>query len=693
MAKRQIRSAAVPTVADPPALDQGAAYFGPCEVVEFTRRTRAAEPAAAAGEERVVYDVVISSENPVLGSYYEQVLGHGEGEIDLRSAKGGLSLLIEHGGPSAPYRVDPDYHAGLVTEIRQDGKKLRGVVEFGSEPRAVRAEADFAKGVRPFISVGWLPGPNLQSVVTKRSGKPDLVRITGWRPAEVSIVSVPADFTARKGRSGPGIEGFPVITEGLAPVKEEPKMKRVRNAATGVIEVVSDDDARPVAVEATPEGGQRSAGEIQIDGNKRASQIVRICKQFGIEARSVEFIESNLSVPEVCDKILETRAAGTIQTQPAAEHLAPTIPGVDKKTARRFSVLRALRCAVSGKYEGFEGEIHTELEKSLPSNFERHGERSILVPMRLAELTDEDLFVRQTRALGSGIPDSGATLVTSTQGELIDLLRNATKCVKLGARTVPGLVGTIQFPKKTSGSSVRRMGENPPAGAAESSSKYGWVIGSPKTYIGNTICPRQLINLTSFDVEADMRQDLVADHGVAFDFDGIYGQGAANEPLGVYPDTNTQTQAMGGVPSWQKLIKMAGKVLTKNISDEDIGFMTTSLMAAELAVTTRGSTTVPPFIWEGPLQDGRIGPYKASSTNQMSATHSGRAKVGGTEHGLICGPWQNLLFLLWGVLELQVDTITLADKGQIKVLSFMMGDVVNQRPDGFVVSTGATVTA
>ncbi len=699
---RRIRTAAAPAIAEPEAPGTGVETFcGPCEVVEFTRRTRAAASAATEGtEERVVYDIVISSENPYWTFYGEEVLGHAEGEVDLSNARNGVSFLLEHGGPNFPH-VDPDMVLGLVTNIRLEGKKLRGAVEFLGTGRAVEIEVQFAQGKRPFISVGWKPSANYTTVVTRRTGKADLLRRSGWRVCEVSLVAVPADFTARKGRSGPGPEEYPVITEGDSPVKEEPKMKRVRHAATGVIETVSEDDPRPAAVEITaaaPEGGNRSETEVRVEGNKRAGQILRMCNRFGLQARAGEFIESGKSVAELLDTILETRSeGGEVETPPAAEHLKPTLKGATHKDARAFRLTRALHCAATGKYDGVEGNFHNALMKRF--GVQPRSEHSIFVPMRVAEMTDGEmeqrmeLDQRQIRALSSGgAGDSGAVLVTNTQGELIDLLRNAAMFTRLGARTVPGLVGTIQFPKKTVGSSVRRMGESPASGAAESSSKYGWVIGSPKTYIGNTVCPRQLINLTSFDVESDMRQDLIADHGVAFDFDMAYGQGAANEPLGVYPDTATQTQAMGGVPDWQKVIKMVGKVLTKNISSDSISFLTSCLMAAELAVKTRGATTVPPFIWEGDLTDGRIGAYRAASTNQILGTMSGRAKTGASEHGIICGPFRYLMFLLWGVLELQVDTITLADKGQIKVVSFLMGDTVNQRPEAFVVSTGATVT-
>lgn len=693
-----------------PASDKDAGLYWDdrLAVVEMVRHTRAAggEAPAAGATEEVSYDVVISTENPVMTPYGEQVLGHGEGEVDLRHARNGISLLLEHGGPNAPYRVDPDYHAGLITNLRVEGGKLKGLATFGSEPRAQRAEKDFAAGKRPFLSVGWIKGPKFDVVpVSVRGGKAERLKLVGWSPVEGSIISVPVDFNSRKGRGNTGW-----FTEGDAPIKEERSMRKVRNAETGAIEEAPDTDPRPNAVEVSAGGGQRSSTEVQTlarsesraETNQRASQIVKICGQFGVQTRAAEFIESDLTVADICDKILEGQNAGdgrTVRSQPAVEHLKPTIPGLTAKDASEWNYLRALRCATERKWDGAEGSVHNALQKKFGITL--RSEHSVLVPMRVAELTDgelnqrmeQDREPRQMRALGSGMTTGGATLVTSQQGEFIDLLRNDTVCMRLGAQSIPGLVGTIEFPKQTSDPTVNRMGENPASPGAPSSGAYDWVLGSPKTYIGVNVIPRQLINLTSFDVEANERNAMVAQHGIKLDRDGLYGGGAAHEPLGVYRNTDTQTLAMGGVPTYKKLIKMLAMAKKKNFTSSQLAFITTTLMEAELACTLKAAN-VHDFIWEdGDGDAGRIGRRPAVSSNQMSEEHSGRVPTGGSEHGLICGAFQNLKFLYWGVLEITVDQITLADKGQLKVVSFLMGDVVNVRPEGFVVATGATVTA
>ena len=71
-----------------------------------------------------------------------------------------------------------------------------------------------------------------------------------------------------------------------------------------------------------------------------------------------------------------------------------------------------------------------------------------------------------------------------------------------GARLYPGLQGVVYFNKKTGAPSVTWMEENPPSDAPQSEPAYGYVSLSPKTLIGQVQIPRQLLVMSSIDVEA-----------------------------------------------------------------------------------------------------------------------------------------------------------------------------------------------
>ena len=59
------------------------------------------------------------------------------------------------------------------------------------------------------------------------------------------------------------------------------------------------------------------------------------------------------------------------------------------------------------------------------------------------------------------------------------------------------------------------------------------------------------------------------------------------------------------------------------------------------------------------------------------------------DHGLILGAWANLIFTLWGALEIVPDQLTLATSGQVRITTFQMADTVNQRPEAFLHHTSA----
>jgi HK97 family phage major capsid protein len=639
----------------------------------------------------VVYDIVISSETPVQRPWGIEVLSHTAAAIDMSLAKRGLSFLLEHGGDNAPYRVNPDLHVGIVENIRLDTEKRRllGSVRFGSSARAEQTEQEFQDGTRIWISLGWLPlkRPKLVKPASGPDGQDEFL-VQRWQPCETSSVSVPADVNSHVGlRSNGG--GVDVPQEGLVPEEEDP-MKQVKDD-TGATITVEDSDARP-AIEIQT----RSAGETVAERNKEMGEIVKVCLQHGLQERAGEFIEKGYSLQQVKGLILDLRSSKPVNAQPAAEALAKSgQPGTVKlspKDASRYSMVRGIRSLIAvregrqSKIDGLEGEVHAEITKQADNaGIQTRG--GLFVPMRLADVSDEFAeaqLERQTRAvsMGPGVATGGSEIVTRGVGEFIDLLRNRTRCVAMGAQLIPGLVGTMTWPRLTQDPVVQWMGTNPASGAADSGAKFGFITSTPKTLIGTVPFPRQLVNLTNLDVEGLLRRVLGLGHGLALDLGAITGAGTDRQPQGIIGNPDVPTQAMGNtVPTYKLLRQIIGTILKKNVPGDSIGYMTTPELAAVLSATLMAAN-VPGFIWNGTIQDGQIGGYPATATSQMPITN-------GTDHALIAGAWETLVFCLWGALEVVVDNLTLATSGQIRLTTFQMADVVNQRPEGFVVCTGA----
>lgn len=683
--------------------------------LEFERRLRAADgttyadgAAEAPEDAEEVFEIVISSETPATYQGARLVLSHDEAAIDMSIATRGLSLLLEHGGRDAPWSIDPELHVGVVENIRIVKNQLVGTARFGPSARAQQTREEFRARVRPFISVGWLP--LAEPVLLKAGGRgtPDTYVMKRWRPCEASSVSVPKDPKARHTNSVRGFQ-FPAGHPGGSPAQEGNAMKKVLSETGTVIEVL-DDDPRPALSDVqlrslagmVVRGGDGPAPAAQEARNKEIGEILTLCTLHGMEKRAGEFVAAGLTLEQAKGRILDLRSSsGDFAGAPAAERLVP----FSRKEAEQYSVVRAVQCAlalrgVDGfKFEGLEADVHRHLERlakiegaaGLPIST-RGG---VFVPMRardaahgdeklVARLGGETLQLRAASTMGPSIAGGGAEIVPNVLLDMIDILRNNSVCTTLGARTLPGMVGTATWPRRKADPTVRWMGTNPGAGAAASGSQYGWVMSSPKTLIGNVVYPRQLGNMVNFDLENDIRGVLGEGHALAWDLGGIAGTGTDNQPVGITNNPDVQTLAMGNtIPTYKLLVQAVGMVRKKNFRAQRPAWVTTPEMAAVLAATPRvdgaGATD---FIWQGPVGDGLIAGYRAMDSNQMPID-------GSANHETVVGVWQNMVFPLWGAMEITVDPYSFVEFGQLRIASFQMGDVVNQRPEGFVRCTGA----
>jgi len=145
-------------------------------------------------EDRTV-DLSFSSETPVeqynrdYGMYME-VLDHSPGAVDMSRLNARAPLLLEH---------DREQQIGVVESVSLDGGKGKAKVRFGRGAKADEIFRDVKDGIRSLVSVGY----RVTKLVVEKVEEAglDTLRATGWMPMEISIVSVPADFSVGVGRS------------------------------------------------------------------------------------------------------------------------------------------------------------------------------------------------------------------------------------------------------------------------------------------------------------------------------------------------------------------------------------------------------------------------------------------------------------------------------------------------------------
>lgn len=390
----------------------------------------------------------------------------------------------------------------------------------------------------------------------------------------------------------------------------------------------------------------------------------------GGDKLAMQFIKDGKSVDEFRAALLDLTAA------------APQTDTIDltPREAKSYSYVRALAAALARaegqNVSGFEVDISQEIERGMPANTKRNG--GIFVPLSLQRTAIAEALYNTS--------GKGASTVFTQAGEFIDMLRNASVAVGLGARVLSGLTGPVSFPTQTAGATAYWMPENDGTDVTASNATLSSVSLSPKTLQGTTAFSRQLMAQSSMDVEAFIRGDLAAAHALAWDVAVMHGTNSNNQPTGIYAASNVNAVAMGGVPTFGKLVDMVTEVLKDNALSGSLAFATTPGMAGKLAQTVVAASTDTRMIWSGALDNGNLAGYKATASNQISAVLGG-----GSEHGLIFGNWSDAMIGMWGALELVVDPYSKKKQGMIEVTSFQLCDIALRHPGSFCKATGATI--
>lgn len=622
-------------------------------------------------EDERVYAMTFASETPVkrtdwwTGEVWYEVLSHDPEDVDLSRAANGLPFLSAHDRHQVIGSVD-NIHIG------QD-RRSHGEAVFSSIPNAQEKQTLVDEGHVKTVSFGYeITGVVLES--TDENGV-STYRVS-WLPMEITLEPIPADFSVGIGRSHTEDGGRP---RNLNPVEFTIPVATIGGERS------MDKDKKVETLTPTPE--PRSAVEVVTDVGEikeRAAAIFDLCQLHGMTERAGEFARSELTVDGVAATILETKRSAPAPTPPAE-----SLEGLPDEDRRKYSVHKAIRSqmlVMDGKrnaLDGLEGEIHQELSKNRSGT--DHG--GVLIPWRVLR-EDDPMAIRMAmhRTLGTTEPTGGAA-ITGTQymPDLIDMLRPKSRVIELGARVLVGLTGPVQFSRKDAAAMVHWMQENPASGAAESEPEYGYVGLKAKTLIGNVPIPRQLMVSSTIDVEADIRNDLSLGTGLAIDLGALHGLGSDNQPVGLWEAAGVLTAAQGGVPTKVTVTNMASALAAQNADLGSLAYLTTTELSALLTVTPKESG-YPVYIWDGTFNDGTMMGYPAKATNQCASDLGS----GSDEHAFIFGNWNDLLVGIFGNdLEIVVDVVTLADKGQIKLVSYAMADTAVRRSQSFCKGTGA----
>lgn len=578
--------------------------------------------------EKPVFELSLSSEIAYDRGDYKEILVHSADSVNLdRAADRGLPLLHNH---------RTDELIGRVDDVRVEDGKLRGAVKFGNSQLAKDIEADVRDGIRSDVSIGYRWDDWTENTKTGE------VSVTRWTLHEASIVGVPADHTVGMGRSN-------------ETTRTEDNSKMSEN------EVKQDVPASDEAVRAAATVASESAVAQE---RKRVSDVTDYCNKRGMPEMASRAVSEGWSMDDTRERVLDAKdkaadakpaAVGGELREEKAKPIGLTTEDID--SIRIVDIVNYQLNPADSEAKRKAGHAIEASQQFIRKNNLPQPKGIVIPPEALSRFMTKGM----TRDLSAGTATDGAELVSTDllSGSLIEVLRNRSVVLGLGAVTLEGLVGDVAIPRVTSGSAsawISTEGGN----AAQSDPQFDQVTMSPKTAGTYTEVTRQLLSQSSVGLEAFLRNDMAQGMATLIDAAALYGSGSSGQPTGVANTSgiNAPTAFAAAVPTFAEVIAMETAVDVDNALMGTLAYLTDPTTRGGLKSADKGTDTGQ-FVWMGNEVNG----YNAVVSNQVTAGD------------VFFGNWADLIIGMWGGLDILVDPYTNSLSGTVRIVAHQSMDV------------------
>jgi HK97 family phage major capsid protein len=616
-----------------------------------------------------------SSEAPVERWFGREILDHSPKSVRMTFMNSGRApLLLNH---------DQRQQIGVMEAASIDSDRIgRGKARFSRTQVASDVLADVDDGIRSNTSVGYrVHAMRLESTEDDM----DTYRSTDWEPIENSIVPIPADTTVGVGRAavlsneaGPPGNTTEVSPEaGPPPASSSPAPAELSTEVQITASSAATRGVTSVTTETTAAAG--ASAEVKVTAvqaeKERREAIENIVKSHKIDGRAqAKWIEDGTPISQILKEVVEVVELRQKQVSTDAASLGLT--GTETKRYSLFRAIRALR--FGGQSQRFMQEAAFEIECSaaIGKKLGRELTTSILVPSEILQrpFGNEAGRALQERAMATQPGAKGGYLVNVQNMGFIDILRNRSVAMNMGARVLSGLTGNVTFPRQTGKVSVTwQAGEGTSVTAADQA--LGQLSMTPKTCIAITDVSEQLLAQSSPSAEAFVMADLANDVAIdGVDNAVINGTGGA-QPLGIKNTTGVTTGQDAATATYAKVLAFPAAAGAVNAIRGNPGWVTNITGASVLMQRSRFANTDTP-LWTGNMLDGQVAGFRAMSSEQLASAN------------LIFGSWDEVVIGEWGVLELSTDNGgTRFNQAQVGIRAMWMVDVLLRYPQAFVVST------
>jgi HK97 family phage major capsid protein len=628
-------------------------------------------------KEKRTADLSFASENPIERYWGIEILDHSPAFVKLGRWNNKPPLLKNH-----------REMRGVIENGRIENKRLLGTARLSRSPEAEQLLMDMEDEIAVHTSVGYMihsmdeMKPEEMDEALKQMCLAAGVKAfrCSWEPIEGSSVDIPADITVGLGKRGleyydlDDISDVAKVTAAVRSFKppeqlgvgeekpqipqrsitmETPELTPEQKAERQKVEAAKLESERVVEIEAV---GTRFAD--RIGGKEKMDKLVKDAVEL---KRSAEEFRGDIYMRVTDDKPLES-----------VESFLDLSSG-DKK---RYSISRAILSLSgnSGEKAEFERECSTEIAKRMgvtPKGlfvpYELQGRDAIPANVR-AELASvlkrygiRDLSVGSATAGGNLV---GTDLIASS---FIELLRNKALMLKLGVKTLPGLVGNVAIPKWTGASTAYWVDET--TAVTESNPTVGQVTMSPN-HVGTFIdFTRQLLLQATPAIDALVTEDLIRVLALGIDAAILHGAGT-DEPTGIAGTSNVGAVSGAGM-GWVGAVEFETDVAEANADVATMSFVARPSVRGTLKTREKALNTGKFVIGD----DGLCNGYPFNVTMQANSGY------------IFFGDFSQVILGEWGVLDINVDRSALATTGGVRTVALKTVDVGVRQPGAFSVSS------
>ena len=585
-----------------------------------------------------------SSELPLERFFGTEILSHQPGAVRLERIGGGAAPLL--------FNHDWNDPIGMIDAGRLDGGRLIVDAHLFDTARAKEVKTMMDGGLRN-VSIGY------EINVLEENSKTNTYTATDWLPLEVSIVTVPADPSVGIGREHESATK-PVQITRSTPTPAAPaiilkghSMSEANNAQAG-----ATADQRSAE--------QRSSAESVKCEELRVAGIRNIAKQHKITDDVIRtWIEQGYSVDDAARctlDVLVTRAG-------SAQAVNPAVLGLSKNEIASYSAFKAIRAVMNKDWSkaGLELDAHKARQQQLGGN--PLNENTFFLPPEVL-CAKRHREVRDMTAAGA----SGSNYLVGTENmSFIDLLRNRSVLMQMGATRMGGLVGNVTIPRETAAASTYWL-TNEATAITEGQPTIGQLSLSPKHVGAYTEISRLLALQSSPDAETLVMNDLAKAVGLAADLAGLAGSGSGGQPTGIIG-----TSGVGSVTG--TTIAFAGMLEFQtdigNALSPSCGYVTTPAVAALLMARVKYSSTASP-LWDGNILDANVCGFRGMSSAQVPSAN------------IVFGAWDQVIMAEWGSLAIEVNPYANFQAGLVGVRALYAMDIGLRVPGAFSVATSVT---